>query len=96
MLLTPRRGFLDFRRSLAYLYRLRLGSQPSKPRTAPAIISIVSEQVSTTSAISFRFNTFEGDVAGRPECFRTGLRVSQPQRRYSRAASTFFVASLSF
>jgi hypothetical protein len=48
----PRRGFLDFRRSLAYLARLRLGSQPSKPRTAPAIISIIGEQEPATSAIS--------------------------------------------
>jgi hypothetical protein len=38
-----RRGFLDFRRSLAYLYRLQLGSQPSKPRTAPATFSIIGE-----------------------------------------------------
>jgi hypothetical protein len=38
-----RRGFLDFSRTLAYLSRLRLGSQPSKPRTAPVIISIIGE-----------------------------------------------------
>jgi hypothetical protein len=67
----PRRGFLDFRRSLAYLSTLRLGSQPSKPRTAPAIISTLASRSPPhrRSRRPFRI------LSGRPAHFITAMRL---------------------